>query len=270
MSEENVVDEVIDSGLSEREQIEQEAIARFKESQQPQAEKEQGLPEGYNEDGTEKEELIAGKFKSQEDLLKAYEELQKKLGQESNPEQEEQPEAETKEVEAPDGSTFDVTSYEQEFVDNGKLSDESYKALADKGFSREQVDQYIAGQQYFAESVNNRLYEAVGGQEQYGEMVQWASENMEADFIAEYNDAIKNLDETRIKRNLEYMQLKMQSSQPKETRRIEGDSPAGGMQPFKDKNEWQKAATNRLYGKDAKYTNLVDQRYLAARKRGIL
>jgi hypothetical protein len=42
------------------------------------------------------------------------------------------------------------------------------------------------------------------------------------------------------------------------------------MQPFADKNQWQLAQQNRLYGKDAKYTNMVDKRFLASRKRGIL
>ena len=64
--------------LSEREQIEQEAIARYRESQQSQEERESGMPEGYNDDGTPKEEMIGGKFKSQEDLLNAYQELEKK------------------------------------------------------------------------------------------------------------------------------------------------------------------------------------------------
>jgi len=66
------------------------------------------------------------------------------------------------------------------------------------------------------------------------------------------------------------MKLKYDTSAPKQTRRLEGDAGASGLQPFADKNEWQKAATNRLYGKDAKYTKMVDSRYLAARKRGIL
>lgn len=269
MEVENNIDNQQDSGLSEKEQIEQEAIARFKESQQTQEEKEQGLPDGYNQDGTQKEELLAGKFTSQEELVKAYEELQKKLGQGSKEEQKpiEEP---AKEVETPAGETFDVSSFEREYVENGSLSEDSYKALAEKGFSKQQVDQYISGQQYFSESVTNRLYDSVGGQDKYTEMVQWASENMEASFIEEYNNSLKDLDEAKISRNIEYMQLKFQSSQPKDTRRIEGDGAGGGLQPYKDKNEWQRAATNRLYGKDAKYTNLVDMRYLAARKKGIL
>ena len=40
---------------------EQAAIDRYRQSQQTSEERSAGMPEGYNEDGTPKEELIAGK-----------------------------------------------------------------------------------------------------------------------------------------------------------------------------------------------------------------
>jgi hypothetical protein len=252
--------------LSEREIIAQEAIDKYRESQQSKEERESGMPEGYNDDGTPQEELIAGKFKSQEDLLKAYQELEKKQGQ---PKKETPPETqETKET-AADGS-FSPAAFEQEFAETGGLSDDSYAQLESKGFSRQQVDAYIKGQQAYASSLQNDIYGSVGGQESYVEIINWASENMSPDIIKDYNDAVDSMDKERIMRNLEYMSLKKGHSAPRETRRLEGDSPASGVQPFGNKNEWQRAMTDRLYGKDAKYTNMVDQRYLAARKKGIL
>ena len=256
--------------LSEREQIEQEAIARFRESQQSAEERAEGVPEGYNEDGTPKEELIAGKFKSQEDLLQAYQELEKKLGSQ-NTEAPAEPQADKQaDTEPADEGSFNTTKFEQEFVENGSLSDDSYAELEAKGFSRAQVDAYIQGQQAYAQTLQNTIYDSVGGQESYTELVQWASQNMPPETIKEYNDAVDTMDQARIMRTLEYMNLKRGQSAPREARRIEGDSPASGLQPFRDKNEWQRAMTDRLYGKDAKYTNMVDQRYLAARKKGIL
>ena len=86
MSEEQVVtDNVITDSQGEPQRElrpeEQEAINRYRESQQTEEERGQGMPEGYNDDGTPQEELIAGKFKSQEDLLTAYQELEKKMSQ---------------------------------------------------------------------------------------------------------------------------------------------------------------------------------------------
>lgn len=252
--------------LSEREIIEQEAIARYRESQQSKEERESGMPEGYNEDGTQQEELIAGKFKSQEDLLKAYQELEKK---QSAP-KEEAPVEQKADIKADTEGSFSATKYEQEFVANGSLSDDSYAELASKGFSRQQVDAYIKGQQAYASSIQADIYGSVGGQEQYVDLINWASDNVEPETIKEYNDAVDAMDLARMKRTLEYMNLKRGQSAPREARRLEGNTPVGGVQPYSNKNEWQRDQTNRLYGKDAKYTNMVDQRYLAARKRGIL
>ena len=254
--------------VSERDTIEQEAVARYKESQLTEAERGQGTPEGYNDDGTATEELLAGKFKTQDDLLTAYKELEKKLGQ---PKEDTAAPAEEASGDAPASPVnFDTSSYEAEFSTNGSLSENSYAELAKKGFDKNAVDQYIQGQTYYAKSIQSDVYGTVGGQDNYTEIVQWASQNLEPEIIKEYNDAVDTLNVAKVKRDLEYMQLKMGQNQPTPTRRIEGDSVAGGLQPFTDKNEWQRAQTNRLYGKDAKYTNMVDSRYLAARKKGII
>lgn len=270
MAEEQVVDSGVaeqSPQMSEQQQVEQEAINRYKETQQSADEKSNGVPEGYNEDGTPKEELIAGKFKSQEDLLKAYQELESKLGQ---PKEAEAPKEEPKAETASEAAGFNVTAYEQEYAETGALSDKSYADLEKKGFTKQQVDQYIQGQTSYAESVKKTIYDSVGGQESYSELVNWASNNMTEDVINDYNAAVDSLDQTRVLRNLEYMKLKYDQQAPQQTRRLEGDATGSGMQPFADKNQWQKAMTDRLYGKDAKYTKMVDQRYLASRKRGIL
>lgn len=258
--------------LSEREQIEQEAINRYRESQQSQEERESGMPEGYNEDGTQQEELIGGKFKSQEDLLNAYKELEKKMSSNQEKPQAQQSESEaTQEDAAPtETGSFSAAKFEQEYAENGSLSEDSYAELEKQGFSRAQVDAYINGQSYYGESVKNAVYDSVGGQENYVEVINWASDNMPPEIIKEYNDAVDSLDQAKMLRTLEYMNLKKNGSQPTAPRRLEGDAPAAGIQPFASKLEWQNAQSNRLYGKDAKYTNMVDQRYLAARKRGTI
>jgi hypothetical protein len=270
MAEENPVQEEgaeVTPQLNDRERVEKEAIERYEQSQKPKDEQENEVPEGYNADGTPTEELIAGKFKSQEDLLAAYQELEKKLGEPK----EEAPKEETTPLDKPaDDEGFSTATYEKEVADNGKLSDASYADLAKKGFTKQQVDQYIHGQTAYADTVKKSVYDKVGGEQQYSELMNWASENMPEDVIDDYNDSVNALDTNRVMRNLEYMAMKKQQGAPQQTRRLEGDSPAEGMQPFADKNQWQLAQQNRLYGKDAKYTNMVDKRYLASRKRGIL
>lgn len=255
---------------------EQQALDRLAESRKTNAERETegDVPEGYNQDGTPIEEMIDGKFKSQEDLLEAYKELEKKLGSnepETKPSQEEASQEQAEELSKATGiDSNTIQEFGKEYNENGSLSEESYKKLEGLGFNKNDVDRYIQGQQAFAGTFTNSVYEVAGGQEEYTSLVQWAADNVDSAVINDYNEALANLDQTNATRHLEYMKLKYQQGTPKEARRLEGDSGGTGMQPFTDKNEWQKAATNRLYGKDAKYTQMVDKRYLASRRKGII
>ena len=92
--------------------------------------------------------LIDGKFKSQEDLLKAYKELEKKLHSPNQEETEVVPqattEAEAKEV--VEAAGLDFSNLYTEFQTNGALSEASYKALAEKGIPEDVVNAYIEGQ----------------------------------------------------------------------------------------------------------------------------
>lgn len=254
---------------AEQQVVEQEAIERYRETQKSQEELANEVPEGYNPDGTPKEEApILGKFKSQEDLVKAYQELEKKLGQ---PKETPQPQTEQKQEEVV-VSGVNVTKYNTELVETGSLSDASYKELEKVGFTRTDVDRYIAGQKALAEQFTSTIYNLAGGQEGYTSLVSWASDNMPEATIQEYNTALANGDTTKVSQLLEYMSFKKGNTAPSAPRRLEGQATAdtGGIQPFQDKTEWYKATGNRLYGKDIKYTNMVDRRYLASRQKGLL
>jgi hypothetical protein len=87
---------------------------------------------------------------------------------------------------------FDIAELTQEYTDNGGLSDKSYKQLEDGGISREMANQYIAGQKALGEQIGNQVKNEVGGQEEYGSMVDWAKSNYSADQIKAYDDAVNS------------------------------------------------------------------------------
>ena len=73
----------------------------------------------------DQEQLLAGKYKSAEELEKAYVELQKKLGEDKS---EEQTSAEEKPDEKPqlsDGASLITTASEEYYANGNKLSDET-------------------------------------------------------------------------------------------------------------------------------------------------
>lgn len=230
------------------------------------------VPEGYNEDGTPKEELIAGKFKSNEDLLKAYQELEKKLGQpkDTEPKKEEPTDAKTPDEVTNLITPDDFNQYSEEFNKDGKLSEDTYKALEKKGLSKQLVDAYIEGEKLKAETKANKLLDYVGGKEIYDSMVEWARANYSAEQAKAFDDALFSGNEARVTEQVDLLSFRM-SKANFTPRRVEGQSvSSGGMAAFKDKGEWQQAVSNPLYGKDIKYTSMVDKRYLASRKLGTL
>ena len=116
------------------------------------------IPEGFNADGTEIEkELIGGKFESNEELLKAYQELEKKLGSGEEtatpPDEGNEPpkEIETPPKEEAPTEPTGLAKFNQEYAENGELSQDSYDELGKLGFSKTDVDNYIAGQQALAD-----------------------------------------------------------------------------------------------------------------------
>lgn len=266
----------------QQQQVEQEALDRYNKSQQDIQEKTSGtsdeLPEGFNADGTPivdepTNEPILGKFKSQEDLVKAYQELEKKLGADKN-EPTKEPDTKTEEttVTNDEGVKVDVSKFNSEFLENGSLSEDSYKQLDKLGFSRGDVDRYIAGQQALMDTYKNKVYAVAGGEEQYVQLVDWAAANLDASVITDYNEAVGTGNLARTTQLLEYMQLKAGTTVPNKVNRITptATNEGGGLKAFTDKGEWQKATANSLYGKDVKYTNMIDKRYLASKREGTI
>lgn len=179
----------------------------------------------------------------------------------------------TKQTEQTQQGTINVRKFEEEYATTGKLSEASYKELAKLGFSKRDVDIYAQGQMEIARNFANTLYTKVGGEQAYTELVQWSASNLDRATIERYNEAVKHNDREAILSLVEYAKFKKDSttSQGNKPVRMNGDAVAtGSFAPFKDKSDWQRAMTNPNYGKDLKYTNMVDNRYLTSKRQGII
>lgn len=229
----------------------------------------------YNEDGSLKNEPfeIPEKFKgkSPEEIVKSYLELEKKLSEKQPNNPEKAPEPTPESVEAQVNSTLtpkDFEVYEKAYLENGKLDDNHYKELEKKGLSKEIIDLYIEGAKARDTIYTNAIYEAAGGAEEYKELVKWASENItDQSVIADINRDLSSGNVAKAKWAVENLQLR-RGTPP---RKLEGSSVADtATKGYKDKSEWQRDVSNALYGRDKKYTQAVDARYLVSKKRGTL
>ena len=125
------------------------------------------------------------KFKSAEELAKAYGELEKKMSAPQEEVQEETPEQPSSEVEALD-------KYYEEYTENNELSDKSYTELEGMGLSRELVDGYIAGQKALADNDVAQIHNVVGGQDNYAQLLEWSAKNLNQTEKDAFNDTIDN------------------------------------------------------------------------------
>ena len=229
----------------------------------------------YNEDGSLKNEPfeIPEKFKgkSPEEIVKSYLELEKKLSEKQTNNPENAPEPTPEAVEAQVNSTLtpkDFEVYEKAYLENGKLDDSHYKELEKKGLSKEIIDLYIEGAKARDTIYTNAIYEAAGGAEEYKELVKWASENItDQSVIADINRDLSSGNVVKAKWAVENLQLR-RGTPP---RKLEGSSVADtSTKGYKDKSEWRRDVSNALYGRDKKYTQAVDARYLVSKKRGTI
>lgn len=136
------------------------------------------------------------KFKSPEDLAKAYSELEKKA---SGAKPGDAPPPADKPADAPsaDDATkaladkgLDMAQFSAEFDEKGELSAESFEKLAKAGIPREMVDSYIAGQQAQAAALVAEMHGIAGGKDGFDAMAQWAASSLNEAELAAYNEAV--------------------------------------------------------------------------------
>lgn len=162
------------------------------------------------------EQLLAGKYKSVEDLEKAYQEAQRKLSQRGQVEEteEEAVEADDSEEERPQpgdakeiygdfiGSRLeeheiDFSEMNARWQQTGQLSPEDYSQLQEAGFSQEMVDAYLSGLQYKAAQDTaltvkeiTAIKQQYGGERGYSEMLEWAADNLSEEEIKGFNEIV--------------------------------------------------------------------------------
>jgi len=168
------------------------------------------------------DKMLAGKYKSAEELESAYLELQKKLGDSpSDKETEATPEYElytdegsvnydtAKELygdqlgnlfESNNIDPFEMSKYFEE--NNGTLSNQMYDQLNTAGLSREVVDNYLAGVKgdlgientaqpsVLSESEIKDLKNIAGGERGYDNLMEWAGENLTDSDAQNYDDVL--------------------------------------------------------------------------------
>lgn len=237
---------------------EAEMVAKAEGAEEKALEKDSDQFEGLKEE----EQLYAGKYKSPEDLEKAYKELESKLGQQTKEDTKEEPAAEPTietQEEAKDlveTKGLDFTELNSEYAENGKLSDETYKKLADAGITKETADAYIAGQEALAQQNVAKLYNSVGGEEQFNAMVEWAAENLSEAEKNSFNKLVTSQDTAEFAVQGLYARYKTQA----EPKLLDGNPTATSNGGYQSSREMMVDMSNPKYRTDPAYRKMVEMK----------
>lgn len=201
-------------------------------------------------------EWLPEKFKSPEDMAKAYSELESKLGGNKPTEQNATP-SDNQVPENPQDQLqkqgLDMNEFSQEFAQKGELSQESYEKLAKAGFDKNLVDTYIAGQQARAAQYEGTIKAEVGGDERYGQIVEWAKANLTPGEIAAYNNAVSSGDANQAKLAVLGLSAQYGKAVGQEPGRIIGGGKGGSEDVFESTAQVTKAMADPQYRNDPAY-----------------
>jgi hypothetical protein len=235
-------------------------------------------------------ELLAGKYKSVEDLEKAYKELQTKLsrGESADPAPEDSSAADSDDGESegedkPAGNAREIYGdliggkLEEAQIDfqdmnvrwqqSGTLEAGDYEQLAEAGFNRDMVDAYLSGLQYkqaqdTALSVKEvaSIKESLGGEAEYNKMIQWAGTNLSAEEIEGFNQIINTQPMAAVKMAITGLHARYSAVEGREPKLIGGRAPKGSTDKFESTAQLVEAMSDPRYSKDPAYQRKVQEK----------
>ena len=203
-------------------------------------------------------QLLAGKYQSAEELERGYLELQKRLSgkeepQEGTPEIQEEDDTQPEEEAPPEGlyeqlvESYREGKWDPELVEKveGMNSIDVLNLMLENGSQRQAP---VATQEDVA-----GIQESVGGPEEYGNMIQWASQNLSEQEISLYDAAIDRGDPLTMFFAAQALFSRYQDSVGYDGELLTGSAPQTTSQGFRSQAELIAAMSDPRYDKDPAY-----------------
>ena len=220
--------------------------------------------------GTPRPEWLPEKFDSPEQMADSYRELERKLSSgdsttETTEEVEEVEETEqlTSQQEDPEvaqvvkNAGLDFDDLQSRYLENGEIAEADYEALEKAGLPKSLVDAWIDGQEALVAAQNQNIFNIVGGEAQYQEMIGWASENLSEVEIAGFNKAIDSGDGDVISLAVEGLNSKYQAVEGRSPTLVQGQSTNSTGGGFNSVAELTAAMADPRYDRDSAYRQEV-------------
>jgi hypothetical protein len=223
----------------------------------------------------EQEGLLAGKYKSAEELESAYLSLQKKLGQ--TEEEEVDYESTDEGYEEEEGSDEEVSEYapainlineasEEYYANDGQLSEETIESFSQMS-SQDLVNAYIEIQANnpqaptqgveLSEAQVNSVQNACGGEANYNAVVDWAASNLTDEAINAFDSVVDSGNPMAISIAFKGLQNEYNEANGYEGRMLQGRAASSAGETFRSQAELVSAMGDPRYETDEAYRDDV-------------
>ena len=216
----------------------------------------------------DQEQLLAGKYKSSEELEKAYIELQKKLGDSKEQEETEKASAEKETEDKPqlsEGATL-ITDASKEYFDNGnKLSPETlakFSSLSSQDLIKDYMEvqsnpefqqQQAAPPAEITTSQINQIKNSAGGEKAYANIVNWAKTNLPQDQINAFDEVVNTGSVQAIQLAVSGLKAEYDNANGVEGRMVTGKNAPNNGDVFRSQAELVRAMNDSRYDSDPAY-----------------
>jgi len=223
----------------------------------------------------QQEGLLAGKYKDAAELEKAYVELSKKLGEKDNKDSgeagdtEDTTEVESEETteeteETPEVSEAAqlITSASDEFSEKGELTAETIEKFSSMS-SKDLVEAYLEVQDSLpqvqsqaaeiADAQVNDIKNFAGGEKAYGDLVNWAGENLGQADIDAFDQIVGTGSVEAIKLAVSGLKSQYDNANGYEGQMYTGKAPKTNQDVFRSQAELVAAMNDRRYDQDPAY-----------------
>ena len=214
----------------------------------------------------QQEQMLAGKFKTAEDLEQGYIELQKKLGEPKEEKAEPESKEEPKEEEP-----------KEDKVDTSFLNTLWEEATSDKDFTKETLDKLSSldsrelAQMYLQDRAANPVEPApeftedsikdlkgiVGGDEAYKDMMGWATQNLSEKEVKMYDAVMYKGDPLAAFFAVQSLTYRFNDAKGVDGEMLQGKAPKSTGDTFKSQAQVVKAMSDPQYDKDPAYRQAI-------------
>ena len=206
------------------------------------------------------DQLLAGKYKSVEDLEKGYLEAQKMLGDRSDVQ-------ETVEEQPSESSPTDyLNAAASEYGEKGELSEETMNQLTSMS-SEDLIAAYINTQTnqqqqqtqgaQLTDSQVQSIKQSVGGDQKYDALVGWAGENLDSSSIDAFDSLVESGNAKAIELAVAGLYSMYEAQNGSDGQMISGKAPTSNGETFRSQAEVVEAMSDPRYDRDPAYRDEV-------------